>query len=505
MIKNFSTFLRNKHDTLKKIVELLSQHFEYVSILASDCQGQEITVSEKQISVKDSSYNERGFVIRVYKDGLYSEYSFDEILTVDEIVEKVIKSVDIKEPLEKSIYVKTVPNPLYVEEKIEQEFSRMDEYEDIDVDEVIKKCKNIIEESMEENEYIISGKCRIGFLKVSKTFISNKKDISQVCSWAEATYQCIVNRDEVTRFNYGGGSGALYYTEPQLELGSKTDYEPYGYKIPVKAKSNVFTRTNEAEGYFLSSYGELSPYVGWTTSDYIEVESNCNYSFEPNSTMGNSGKHCFYDKDKNFIGYMNSGPIEFTTPTNCKYMRFSYRNTSFDITLINENNTLTTNIYLNEPLRKIGDYADYIDFKNSKVVRQLKHLRLTSDLNWISASSGSFPYKYCNVSDIASGVPDKTFMCNNYQIIAKNTYNTDQRICYRLNYNGFFVTDSNYVYVDDFNEMLDNNNVYVIYPINQTEETIELPNIPTLKGNNILEVDTKTQPSNMEVIYKGKK
>ena len=210
MSKNFSIFLKNKHDTLKKIVELLSQHFEYVSILASDCQGQEITVSEKQISVKDSSYNERGFVIRVYKDGLYSEYSFDEILTVDEIVEKVIKSVDIKEPLEKSIYVKTVPNPLYVEEKIEQEFSRMDEYEDIDVDEVIKKCKNIIEKSMEENEYIISGKCRIGFLKVSKTFISNKKDISQVYSWAEATYQCIVNRDEVTRFNYGGGSGVSF-------------------------------------------------------------------------------------------------------------------------------------------------------------------------------------------------------------------------------------------------------------------------------------------------------
>ena len=130
MSKNFSTFLRNKHDTLKKIVELLSQHFEYVSILASDCQGQDIAVSEKQISVKDSSYNERGFVIRVYKDGLYSEFSFDEILTVDEIVEKVIKSVDIKEPLEKSIYVKTVPNPLYVEEKIEWNLEEDPEFTD---------------------------------------------------------------------------------------------------------------------------------------------------------------------------------------------------------------------------------------------------------------------------------------------------------------------------------------------------------------------------------------
>ena len=140
MDKNFSTFLKGKQETLKKIVSNLSEHFEYVSILASDCQGQEITVSEKQVSVKDSSYNERGFVVRVYKDGLYSEYSFDTILTADDVCEKIIKSVDITEALEKSIYVKTEPIPLYEEKTIEQEFSRMDEFEDIEVDEAINKC-----------------------------------------------------------------------------------------------------------------------------------------------------------------------------------------------------------------------------------------------------------------------------------------------------------------------------------------------------------------------------
>lgn len=34
-----------------------------------------------------------------------------------------------------------------------------------------------------------------------------------------------------------------------------------------------------------------------------------------------------------------------------------------------DNKEIVTNIFLNEPLRKIGDYADYIDFKNKKVVR----------------------------------------------------------------------------------------------------------------------------------------
>lgn len=34
----------------------------------------------------------------------------------------------------------------------------------------------------------------------------------------------------------------------------------------------------------------------------------------------------------------------------------------------------TTHIYLDEPLRKVGDYADYIDFKNQKVVRNVEVL-----------------------------------------------------------------------------------------------------------------------------------
>lgn len=35
---------------------------------------------------------------------------------------------------------------------------------------------------------------------------------------------------------------------------------------------------------------------------------------------------------------------------------------------------VTTNIFLDEPLRKLGDYADYIDFKENKVVRKIKEV-----------------------------------------------------------------------------------------------------------------------------------
>ena len=42
------------------------------------------------------------------------------------------------------------------------------------------------------------------------------------------------------------------------------------------------------------------------------------------------------------------------------------------ITVSGENgDETTTNIYLDEPLRKIGEYADYVDFANQCVVRQV--------------------------------------------------------------------------------------------------------------------------------------
>ena len=101
MDKNFSTYLDEQYNSLKQIVDKLKKHFQYVSLLASDVEGKEIYVSEKNVAVKDSLWQERGFVVRVFKDGLFSEYSFDHFYNVDDICNQIIDSVDVKDPLEK--------------------------------------------------------------------------------------------------------------------------------------------------------------------------------------------------------------------------------------------------------------------------------------------------------------------------------------------------------------------------------------------------------------------
>ena len=51
-------------------------------------------------------------------------------------------------------------------------------------------------------------------------------------------------------------------------------------------------------------------------------------------------------------------------------------------------------IYLNEPLRKYGDYVDYIDFENQRVVRNLYSCKLNKDMDFKSYSYGGFSGVY---------------------------------------------------------------------------------------------------------------
>lgn len=97
---------------------------------------------------------------------------------------------------------------------------------------------------------------------------------------------------------------------------------------------NLFTITGESTGLYIDVNGSIAPSTtGWNCSDYIPVTPNTQYTFEPNTRTGNSAKSWFYDANKNGISYIDSGQQTFTTPSNCYYMRFSYRDASTNIQL----------------------------------------------------------------------------------------------------------------------------------------------------------------------------
>ena len=149
----------------------------------------------------------------------------------------------------------------------------------------------------------------------------------------------------------------------------------------------------------------------------------------------------------------------------------------------------TTNIYLDEPLRKVGDYVDYIDYSNGKVVRKIKQINL-SDLLW-TKSENAF---YSNViDDVADEINSTKIKSDKFTAQAKTTDNSIY-----INHKKVYVWNSSYSDISQFKTIINNSKLYYI-STNQTEESISLPQIKTVEGTNYITVNTSTSASNLKI------
>ena len=384
----------------------------------------------------------------------------------------------------------------------------------------------------------------------------------------ESIYNTIQNASEVHFNLYKSGAGistTSIIEEPQIENNSSfTSYEPYTggqpspnpnypqeivscgdlitdsqdenygkYKIPVNVRSeNLFDKDNMTLNEYIRNDGTTLSTDYWDISNYIELEPNKTYTYNGLTSIGTSSvQSAYYDINKNFISTFKQavGTTTITTPSNAYYVRFSINKGANDkntfqfkqgstvpskyIPYYNE----TTNIYLDEPLRGIGEYSDYVDFINGKVVRNIGETVLNGSETWnkIGTISNHFMYFY-------STLLDATAIKNLTKIMFSNKFKVYEG---QLKYNVPVNTDSinisnnddtqrlriliaetrlpSYT-TDNFKSWLQSNNVTVDYVLETpTEETITLPNIPTIDGNNTLNIETEITPSQVYIKYKS--
>ena len=80
----FSSWLDELTPFLRTLQEKLSEEYEYVSILSTDSVGFSLSLSQHSKKVSGSNLTtERGTVVRVCRDGQYSEYAFNELDQAD--------------------------------------------------------------------------------------------------------------------------------------------------------------------------------------------------------------------------------------------------------------------------------------------------------------------------------------------------------------------------------------------------------------------------------------
>ena len=333
-----------------------------------------------------------------------------------------------------------------------------------------------------------------------------------------------------------------------------TTYEPYHkYKIPVVARgrnliklntksysANGGTITNNQDGtYTLSGTptGHCGLLIGSIPSSLLDVLRNnvCVltgfYYYEKNVRITLNVK-----LNGSYIKYIYLNPYTYKN-----YVQVDLRTTEFDeITfgLSNQNNNVdfknvtvkpllevgttmptsfepyiapvTTNIFLDEPLRKVGDYADYVDFEKQKVVRNVSRtdsLRAGNIYNWNNRNGIMTASVLKYNSTRLKGMSNRL---NVFTAIGNETctfwLGVGNRVIYWvgiLDVLGIYSdSKTSKEMIEEFNTWLADNPTYVIYPLTTpTEETVKLPAIPQFKGTTIYEVGTNIKPSGMEAKY----
>lgn len=347
---------------------------------------------------------------------------------------------------------------------------------------------------------------------------------------------------------YSGGSYAVsngkttILTNLMIRKSNISDgtYEPYGYKIPFNVRSeNLFDIDT------ISNIGGGTNNNGIITSTTRSTSGTINLNFKFSDILVKAGETLYFSADiklnNDSIGTfstindnVHAGATKIIYPTlNNKYQRYqtsyTYSNDetvksmliqignllgSFEVSniMISKDDSIiykpyyneTTNIYLNEPLRGIGDYVDILDFKNGKIVRQIYEYKITGNEPNYDKDHGEHLFRirslFLNNTFITGYGLSNMYRYNPIQSgINAHTNDGEFALQYDRGYSHLFIKNNSYSTVETFKTYLQNlyNNhtpVIINYPLETpTEEDIELPNINLIEGKNIISIGTEVQ------------
>ena len=241
-MNKFSNYLKKKKPLLRKLVETLKDEYEFVSILGTDVTSKNYYVDRKMSGIIPSSICECGFVLRVYKDHKYYEYSFNEIkpnlidTIVNDLDQMVLENKGIEDLNAKKIE----------EEKLVKKFKRNQIGEKPTDDEILNKLSEIVKIGLDYDKNVVNARCSIEFSEFSKLYLSINRDLEQYYTWINPRTFVLVNKDDNMKYAYDGfGTTNVDYAFDTLKKSmvesAKLALELVNAKMPEPGKYTIIT------------------------------------------------------------------------------------------------------------------------------------------------------------------------------------------------------------------------------------------------------------------------
>ena len=201
-----SQFITEKKPALKELLAALLEKYEYASILATDSIGKSYSVSKTGTNIReDSVLCERGFVAKVYTDGEYAEYSFNEISkdNIGEIVENIAKKLVpmnglLPECVRKSNLGTPDDSPICFEKATEYEIDP----DDVGDEKIIEMLTDIHEKGKALDERVLDVYTNCNYQRYTKLFLSKNRDMTQSVMWVCGMINVMVSEGDAIEEGY---------------------------------------------------------------------------------------------------------------------------------------------------------------------------------------------------------------------------------------------------------------------------------------------------------------
>lgn len=224
----FSEYLNSLAPGLKKLIEILRQDYDYVSVLSTDSKGLAVRISQHSKSIGNQTMTtERGTVVRVYRDGLYSEYALDRFdpNSPREAAERIRKELDMQLEVLKAAGTEKYETGRLADEPLELLVEKEAEQlpEEAVLSELAGSLQAISDKGMTMSEYMLDCMANAQSTHICKLFMTENRFLRQSYVYSEGMVAAIIGRDGQNKMGYSSISG-LGGTELFAQLSDKLEY-----------------------------------------------------------------------------------------------------------------------------------------------------------------------------------------------------------------------------------------------------------------------------------------
>ncbi len=212
MKAKFSTYLEGLAPDIKSLVAILGEKYDYVSALSTDSNGLVVRISQRHKSVSNQTMtSERGTVIRVRKDGLYSEYAFNDTdgKTPQELANHIIEELDAQLEVLKATATEIYDTDILEDEPLELFVEKETEImpEVVNVEELVELLTEISDAGFAAAENAIDCIVVGQSTHVNKMFITKNRYLRQSYVYSEGSTVIICSKNGENKMASEGVSG----------------------------------------------------------------------------------------------------------------------------------------------------------------------------------------------------------------------------------------------------------------------------------------------------------